>query len=104
MAKKISDEDANEVAEIIASEAVEQLKKQNPIKLLKHANISIHTFNQSDNEAQLELINKATAQCKQAYKAEFYNMLKQDAVAFLTTHTQLFSEADLDLEEYLTTD
>jgi len=98
---KISEEDALEVATIIAKQAVDEIKTTNQMMLLKSAGISIVEYNNASEEEQENLLKKAESICTENLTDEFKNAIIENPKDFFTKHTELFDEAEIELEEYL---
>lgn len=101
MSIKINEQDAIEIANIIAKQAAAELKSKNPLMMMKTAGISIADYNMANDEVQDELINKAENVCIENLASEFKDAIISNPKDFFTKHTELFDEAELDLEEYL---
>lgn len=100
MAKIISPDDIKEIAMIIATEAVEQLQNSNPQKVLKIAGYSLHTFNTSPSNEQDKMVKDAFTICQATFAVAFQKEMELDPVVFFVNHTELFTAAELELEEY----
>ena len=99
--KRISDSDAKYIADLIATQAAQELEKRNPVQMMRNAGLSINTFNHVDEDRQKEMLATAQEFNKIAFSEQFEAQILENPEAFFTQHTQLFDQAELELEEYL---
>lgn len=98
---KIKEEDALYIAKEIAKQAVAELKQSNPILMLKTAGITLAEYNASNDDEQNTLLAKSEQVCIENLTDEFNEAILANPKDFLTKHTKLFDEAELEMEEYL---